>query len=304
MDARIEVRGLTKRYGGSVAVDDLSFTVAAGAVTGFVGPNGAGKTTTMRMLVGLAEPDAGQALVNGRPYATLTQPLRTVGALLEAAATHPARRGYDHLLWLAQSNGLPRRRVDEVVALVGMETAVPKRTGSYSLGMAQRLGIAAALLGDPPVLIFDEPVNGLDPEGIRWIRGFLRSLASEGRAVLVSSHLMNELEDTADHVIVIGRGRLITEARVKDLLAASSDDRVAVRTSQPSEAITVLTGAGATVASTGDQLMVSGLPPDHVAALIVGQGLLLYELTPHRASLEEAYMNLTRDAVEYAGVVR
>jgi ABC-2 type transport system ATP-binding protein len=301
MDATIEARGLTKRYGAATAVDDLSFTVGAGQVTGFVGPNGAGKSTTMRMVLGLARPDAGTVTVNGQPYASLHTPLGVVGALLDAAGTHPGRRGYDHLLWLAQSNGLPRWRVDEVLGLVGLETASRRRTSAFSLGMAQRLGIAAALLGDPPVLMFDEPVNGLDPEGIRWIRGFLRSLAAEGRAVFVSSHLMSELEDTADHLIVIGRGRLIADASVRAVLAAASDDRVAIRTPARAEAITVLTGAGGAVTSTdGDMLLVSGLPPDRVAALIVERGLPLLALTPHRASLEDAYMELTRDAIEYS----
>jgi ABC-2 type transport system ATP-binding protein len=301
MDATIEARGLTKRYGAATAVADLSFTVEAGQVTGFVGPNGAGKSTTMRMVLGLAAPDRGSVTVRGRPYASFDAPLRVIGVLLDAAGTHPGRRGYDHLLWLAQSNGLPRRRVDEVLDLVGLEAVGRRRTHGFSLGMAQRLGIAAALLGDPPILMFDEPVNGLDPEGIRWIRGFLRSLAAEGRAVFVSSHLMSELEDTADHLIVIGRGRLIADASVSAVLAAASDDRVAIRTPARAEAITVLTGAGGAVASTdGDTLLVSGLAPDRVAALVVGQGLPLYALTPHQASLEDAYMELTRDAVEYS----
>jgi ABC-2 type transport system ATP-binding protein len=301
MEPTIDASGLTKRYGSAMAVDDLSFTVRAGQVTGFVGPNGAGKSTTMRMVLGLATPDAGRVTVNGEQYANLAAPLRVVGALLDAATTHPGRRGYNHLLWLAQSNGLPRQRVDQVLALVGLETVSGRRTGGYSLGMAQRLGIAAALLGDPPILMFDEPVNGLDPEGIRWIRGFLRSLAAEGRAVFVSSHLMNELEDTADHLIVIGRGRLIADTNVNELLAAASDDRVVVRTPTRADAITVLTRAGGSVAATeGDTLLVTGLPAGRVAALIVGQGLPLYALAPHRASLEDAYMELTRNAVEYS----
>jgi ABC-2 type transport system ATP-binding protein len=301
MEGTINACGLTKRYGAAAAVDGLSFTVRSGQVTGFVGPNGAGKSTTMRMVLGLTTPDAGSVTVNGRQYASLVTPLRVVGALLDAAATHPARRAYNHLLWLAHSNGLPRRRVDEVLSLVGLETVSARRTGGYSLGMAQRLGIAAALLGDPPILMFDEPVNGLDPDGIRWIRGFLRSLAAEGRAVFVSSHLMNELEGTADHVIVIGRGRLIADASVEALLAAASDDRVAIRTPARAEAITALTGAGGSVASTdGDLLLVTGLPPDRIAALIVERGLPLLALAPHRASLEDAYMELTRDAVQYS----
>jgi ABC-2 type transport system ATP-binding protein len=301
MQPTIEVQGLTKRYGDKLAVDGLSFTVPAGRVTGFVGPNGAGKSTTMRMILGLAAPDAGSALVNGRPYAAFDAPLREVGALLEATALHPGRRACDQLLWLAQSNGLPRRRVDEVLALVGLASEARRRAGTFSLGMAQRLGIAAALLGDPPVLILDEPVNGLDPEGIRWIRGFLRALAAEGRAVFVSSHLMSELQGTADHVLVIGRGQLIADASVSELLGAASRDRITIRTPEPGEALALLASAGATVTSTGgDVLEVSGLPAERIAGLMAERGLRLHELTPHRASLEDAYMELTRDAVEYA----
>jgi ABC-2 type transport system ATP-binding protein len=300
VDALIVARGLTKRYGTATVVDELSFDVPAGQVTGFVGPNGAGKSTTMRMVLGLASPDGGSVHVAGRPYHDLRAPLRVVGAVLDAGASHPGRRAYDHLLWLAQSNGVPRRRVDEVLDVVGLGAVARVRTGAFSLGMAQRLGIAGALLGDPPILMLDEPVNGLDPDGIRWIRGFLRNLAAEGRAVFVSSHLMNELEDTADRVIVIGRGRLLADARVADLLTAASDDRVLVRTPARDDAITVLSGAGATVCATdGDALVVTGLPPDRVAALVVGHGLPLHTLAPHRASLEDAYMQLTRDAVEY-----
>jgi ABC-2 type transport system ATP-binding protein len=213
----IEVKGLTKRYGETVAVDDLSFTVQAGRVTGFVGPNGAGKSTTMRVILGLDAPDAGEALVDGRPYVTLDHPLRAVGALLEAGAVHPGLRARDHLRWLARSNEIAETRIDEVLDLVGLTSAAKRRVGGFSLGMRQRLGLAAALLGDPPLLLFDEPVNGLDPEGIRWIRGFMRGLAAEGRTVLVSSHLMSELEDTADHLVVIGRGRLIADADLDEL---------------------------------------------------------------------------------------
>jgi ABC-2 type transport system ATP-binding protein len=300
VDAMIVARGLTKRYGAATVVDGLTFEVPAGQVTGFVGPNGAGKSTTMRMVLGLATPDGGSVRVAGRRYRDLAAPLRVVGAVLDAGATHPDRRAYHHLLWLAQTNDLPRRRVDEVLELVGLGSIAGRRTGGFSLGMAQRLGIAGALLGDPPILMLDEPVNGLDPDGIRWIRGFLRALAAEGRAVFVSSHLMNELQDTADRLIVIGRGRLIADARVPDLLAAASDDRVLVRTPARAEAITVLSRAGATVASTdGDTLIVTGLPPDRVAALVVGEGLPLLTLAPHRASLEDAYVQLTRGAVDY-----
>jgi ABC-2 type transport system ATP-binding protein len=270
-------------------------------VTGFVGPNGAGKSTTMRMILGLDAPDGGGVLVNGKRYRELGSPLREVGALLDATATHPGRRARDHLRWLVVSNRLPRRRVEEVLELVGLSEVAHRRTGGFSLGMAQRLGIAAALLGDPPVLMFDEPINGLDPEGIRWIRTFMKSLAAEGRAVFVSSHLMSELEGTADDLVVIGRGRLIAETRVTELLAAMSDSRVDLRTPQASEVMTVLAGAGGTVTSTGeDTLTVTGLDIARIADLTVERGLRLYELSPHRTSLEDAFMALTRDAVEYA----
>jgi ABC-2 type transport system ATP-binding protein len=297
-DGTIEARGLVKRFGGTLAVDDLSFTVRPGRVTGFVGPNGAGKSTTMRLILGLDAPDAGEALVGGRPYATLPAPLREVGVLLEAAALHPGRSAYDHLLWMAQSNRLPRRRVDEVLALVGLSGAARRRAGGFSLGMRQRLGIAAALLGDPPVLMLDEPVNGLDPEGIRWIRGLLRSLAAEGRTVLVSSHLMTELEGTADHILVIGRGRLIADAPVGELLA---EERVHVRTPQPGRLMERLANAGARVESSGDDLLVvTGLPAPQIANLAASDRVPVYELSPQRASLEDVFMELTRDAVEYS----
>jgi len=301
MDPTIEVVDLHKRYGRTVAVDGLSFTVAPGRVTGFVGPNGAGKSTTMRMILGLDRPDAGRALVGGAAYAALPYPLRQVGALLEASATHPGRRAHDHLLWLAQSNGLSRRRVDEVLDLVGLAGAARRRTKGFSLGMAQRLGIAVALLGDPAVLMFDEPVNGLDPEGIRWIRGLLRSLAAEGRAVLVSSHLMSELEDTADHLVVIGRGRLLADTSVADLLAQASDGGVTIRSPDRSAAMTVLADAGARVTSRGDDVLtVTGLSAGHIADVLGQRGVPLHELTPHRASLEDAYMRLTEGSAEYA----
>jgi ABC-2 type transport system ATP-binding protein len=297
----IEIRGVTKRYGRTLAVDDLSFGVESGRVTGFVGPNGAGKSTTMRMILGLDAPDAGHILVNGKRYAELECPLRQVGALLDATATHPGRRARDHLLWLAASNRLARRRVDEVLELVGLAEVARRRTGGFSLGMAQRLGIAAAVLGDPPVLMFDEPMNGLDPEGIRWIRSFMRQLAAEGRTVFVSSHLMNELEGTADDLVVIGRGRLIADTSVAALLAGMSDERVHLRTPRAGEAMTLLARAGATVTSTGtDALTVTGLDAARIAELVVGRGLPLHELTQHRTSLEEAFVELTRDAVEFA----
>lgn len=300
MDATIEVRGLRKHYGPTVAVDDLSFTVTSGQVTGFVGPNGAGKSTTMRVILGLDAPDAGTAMVGGRPYRALRTPLREVGALLDAGAIHPGRRARDHLLWMAQYNGLPRRRVDEVIELVGLASVARRRAGGFSLGMRQRLGIAGALLGDPPVLMFDEPVNGLDPEGIVWIRGLLRSLAGEGRAILVSSHLMGELEGSADHLIVIGRGRLIADTTVHDLLVAASGDRVVLRTPNRSAAMTVLANAGATVAATGrDTVTITGLQAEGIVALLTEHRLPFAEVAAHRASLEEAYMDLTRDVVEF-----
>jgi ABC-2 type transport system ATP-binding protein len=300
MEANIQVRGIRKRYRSTVAVDGLTFTVEPGQVTGFVGPNGAGKSTTMRIILGLDTANQGTALVGGRPYRTLRQPLHQVGALLDAAAVHPGRRARDHLLWMAHSHGIPARRVDEVIELVGLTSAARRRAGGYSLGMRQRLGIASALLGDPPVLMFDEPVNGLDPEGIRWIRGLMRSLAREGRAILVSSHLMSELEDTADHLVVIGRGRLVADTSVRELLAAASGDRVRLRTAQPSEAMTVLARAGATVAATDhDAVTVSGMPAEQIISLLNGRGLSFSEIASHRASLEEAYMELTRDAMEF-----
>jgi ABC-2 type transport system ATP-binding protein len=300
MEATIEVNGIRKRYGRTLAVDGLTFTAKPGQVTGFVGPNGAGKSTTMRVILGLDAPNEGAALVGGRPYRALRTPLRQVGALLDAAAVHPGRRARDHLLWMAHYNGLPKRRVDEVIELVGLTSAAKRRAGGFSLGMRQRLGIAAALLGDPPVLMFDEPVNGLDPEGIQWMRGFLRELAAEGRAVLVSSHLMSELEGSADHLVVIGRGRLIADTSVRELLAAASGDQVVLRTSRRAEAMTVLANAGATVAATErDVVTVSGLPAERIVAALGGAGLAFTELAQHRATLEEAYMELTRDAVEF-----
>jgi ABC-2 type transport system ATP-binding protein len=299
MDATIETQNLRKRYGRTVAVDGLSFTVAPGQVTAFIGPNGAGKSTTMRIILGLDAPDEGTALVGGQPYQRLRTPLRHVGALLDATAIHPGRRARDHLLWMARAGGLPSRRVEEVIELVGLASVARRRAGGFSLGMQQRLGIAGALLGDPPVLMLDEPTGGLDPEGIRWIRGFLRSLAAEGRAVLVSSHLMSELEGSADHLLVIGRGRLIADTSVRDLLAAASGDRVALRTSSRSEAMTVLANAGATVAATDrDAITVSGLPAERIVALLTGRGVAFSEVAAHRASLE-AYMELTRDAVQF-----
>jgi ABC-2 type transport system ATP-binding protein len=301
MGTTIEVRGLTKRYGATVAVDELTFSVSPGRVTGFVGPNGAGKSTTMRLILGLAAPDAGRTMVGGAPYVRKRFPLREVGALLDASATHPGRRARDHLLWLAQSNDLPSSRIDDVLELVGLSSVAGRRTGGFSLGMAQRLGIAAALLGDPPALMLDEPVNGLDPEGIVWIRGFLRSLAAEGRTVFVSSHLMSELQGTADHLVVIGRGRLIADASVDELLASAADGAVDLRTSDLTDVMTLLANAGATVVSTGaDAITVTGLGAERIANLVSERGLRLFELTPKRATLEDVYLALTRDAADHA----
>jgi ABC-2 type transport system ATP-binding protein len=303
MEPTIEVRGLRKRYRSTVAVDGLSFTVRPGEVTGFVGPNGAGKSTTMRLILGLDSPDEGAALIGGRPYRHLRTPLTKVGALLDASALHPGRKAADHLLWLAHSNGIPKQRVGEVLQQTGLASTARRRAGGFSLGMQQRLGIAAALLGDPPVLIFDEPVNGLDPDGIVWIRGLLKSLAAQGRAVLVSSHLMSELEDTADHLIVVGRGRLVADTSVADLLAAASRERVVVTTVQRDEATAVLARAGGKViVSSADAVTVEGLPGDRVSALLTGAGVAFSELRRHRASLEEAYMDLTRGAIEFTPV--
>jgi ABC-2 type transport system ATP-binding protein len=295
MAPSIEVVGLTKRFGRTTAVDDLSFSVPARSVTGFVGPNGAGKSTTMRMILGLDRPDGGRALVNGRRYAELRRPLREVGALLDVPAVHPGRRASDHLLWLVRSNGIPRRRVKEVLELVGLPDVARRRAGGLSLGMRQRLGLAAALLGDPPILILDEPANGLDPDGIAWLRAFLRSLAAEGRAVLVSSHLMGELEDTADRLVVIRRGRLIAETDVAKLLEAAAGGGVRIRTPRAPEVVELLAAAGATVCSNGgDVLSVTGLDAASIAQLASERGLPLHEITPKRATLEEAFVELTR----------
>ncbi|HXB50770.1 MAG TPA: ATP-binding cassette domain-containing protein [Streptosporangiaceae bacterium] len=303
-EATIEVSGLRKRFGSTMALDGMSFTVRPGQVTGFVGPNGAGKSTTMRVILGLDEAEAGSALVGGRAYASLRRPLRHLGSLLDAAALQPGRTGRNHLLWLAYSQGLPAARVDTVLERVGLQTAARRKAGGYSLGMRQRLGIAAALLGDPPVLMLDEPFNGMDPEGIVWMRGFLRSLAAQGRAVLVSSHLMSELQDTAGHLVVVGRGKVIADTSVTELLAASSGDRVTLRTTAPAGAATVLERAGAAVSGDGDgdgggQLTVTGLVAEQVVAMLAAAAVPFSEVSAHRASLEEAYFELTRDAAEF-----
>ncbi len=300
MEATIEISGLRKTFGPHLALDGMTFTVQPGQVTGFVGPNGAGKSTTMRVVLGLDAADEGTALIGGQPYASLRHPLSHVGALLDATALQPSRSARNHLLWLAHSQGLTARRVDAVIEQAGLQSVVRRKAGGFSLGMRQRLGIAAAMLGDPPVLMMDEPFNGMDPEGIVWMRGFLRSLAGQGRAVLVSSHLMSELQDTADHLVVIGRGKVIADTSVQELLSAASRDRITVRTSARSEAMTVLAHAGATVAATGhDTLTISGLPAERVVALLGESAVPFSEVTGHHASLEEAYMELTRDEVEF-----
>jgi ABC-2 type transport system ATP-binding protein len=300
MEATIEVTGLRKRFGSTLALDGMSFIVQPGQVSGFVGPNGAGKSTTMRVILGLDAPDQGSALISGQPYPKLRRPLSHIGAMLDAAALQPGRTARNHLLWLAHSQGLSGRRVDEVIERAGLTSAARRKAGGFSLGMRQRLGIAAAMLGDPPVLMFDEPFNGMDPEGIIWMRGYLRSLAAEGRAVLVSSHLMSELQDSADHLVVAGRGKVIADTSVAELIAAASGDRVTLRTGSRSEAMTVLAHAGATVAATGsDTLTVSGLAAEQVVARLSEAGVGFSEISAHRATLEEAYMELTRDAVEF-----
>jgi len=300
MEATIEVTGLRKRFGSTLALDGMSFIVQPGQVTGFVGPNGAGKSTTMRVILGLDAPDQGSALISGQPYPRLRRPLSHIGATLDAAAMQPGRTARNHLLWLAHSQGLSGRRVDEVIERAGLTSAARRKAGGFSLGMRQRLGIAAAMLGDPPVLMFDEPFNGMDPEGIVWMRGYLRYLAAEGRAVLVSSHLMSEMQDSADHLVVAGRGKVIADTSVAELIAAASGDRVTLRTGARPEAMTVLAHAGATVAATGrDTLAVTGLAAEQVVARLSESGVGFSEISAHRASLEEAYMELTRDAVEF-----
>jgi ABC-2 type transport system ATP-binding protein len=300
MEPTIEVTGLRKRFGPTLALDGMTFSVLPGQVTGFVGPNGAGKTTTMRVILGLDAADEGTALVGGQPYRTLRHPLSQIGALLDAAALQPSRTARNHLLWLAHSQGLGSRRVDEVVEQAGLQSVIRRRAGGYSLGMRQRLGIAAALLGDPPVLMMDEPFNGMDPEGIVWMRGFLRGLAARGRAVLVSSHLMSELQDTADHLVVAGRGTVIADASVRDMIAAASGDLVELRTAARAEAMTVLTRAGAEVAVTAqDVITVKGLSAERTVAALTASQVPFTEVSAHRATLEEAYMELTRDAVEF-----
>jgi len=300
----IEVRGLTKRYGAKVAVDDLSFGIEPGKVTGFLGPNGAGKTTTMRLILGLDYPDSGTVLVDGKKYHNLAFPMREVGALLDAKAVHGGRSAYNHLLCLAQTNNLPAKRVGEVLELVGLSEVARKRSKGFSLGMSQRLGIAATMLGDPRVLMFDEPVNGLDPEGILWIRNLMKALAGEGRTVFVSSHLMSEMENTADHLIVIGKGKLIADCTMAEFIARSAGAAVRVRTPSPDQLVLAVAAKGGTATADGDgTLQVRGMTADAVGDIAFEQGIRLHELTTTHASLEEAFMALTADSVEFhAGV--
>jgi ABC-2 type transport system ATP-binding protein len=295
----IEVRGLTKRYGEKVAVNDLTFGVEPGKVTGFLGPNGAGKTTTMRLILGLDYPDAGTVSVDGQRYSGLANPMREVGALLDAKAVHGGRSAYNHLLCLAQTNNLPKKRVDEVLDLVGLSEVTRKRSKGFSLGMSQRLGIAATMLGDPEVLMFDEPVNGLDPEGIFWIRNFMKGLAAEGRTVFVSSHLLSEMAQTADHLIVIGRGRMIAEASTADFIARSTRSTVRVRSPRLEELTAALGESGVTGTVQDGALLVTDVPMEHIGDVAAAAGLPLHELSAQSGSLEEAFIQLTGGAVEY-----
>jgi ABC-2 type transport system ATP-binding protein len=300
----ITIQGLTKRYGAKTAVDDITCTIEPGRVTGFLGPNGAGKSTTMRMVVGLDRPSAGSVTVNGKRYADHRAPLHEVGVLLDAKAVHTGRTAYNHLLAMAATHGIRAKRVHEVIAMTGLESVANKRAGKFSLGMGQRLGIAAALLGDPATLILDEPVNGLDPEGVLWVRQLTRQLASEGRTIFLSSHLMSEMAQTADHIIVLGRGRIIADAPVSEILAAATGTVVRVRTPQPDELSRLITSADVTV--TGEEpglLKVVGLESPQIGEAAARAGIVLHELTPIGASLEEAYLALTHDDVEYRAEV-
>jgi ABC-2 type transport system ATP-binding protein len=296
----IELEGLTKRYGGKLAVDGLTFMVRPGVVTGFLGPNGAGKSTTMRMMLGLDRPTAGDVRIDGRHYEQLTDPLTYIGALLDAGAVHGGRSAYHHLLCLAQSNGIPRSRVHEVLDTVGLTSVARKKAKGFSLGMGQRLGIAGALLGDPRILMFDEPVNGLDPEGIHWIRTLMKSLAAQGRTVFVSSHLMSEMALTAEHLVVIGQGRLLADTTMADFIARNSRSYVRVRSPQYEKLLDVLHMAGITaVEAGGGALVIDGDASERIGELAARHGLVLHELSPQRASLEEAFMRLTAESVEY-----
>jgi ABC-2 type transport system ATP-binding protein len=299
----IEVEHVSKRYGDKLAVDDLSFTVQPGVVTGFLGPNGAGKSTTMRLILGLDAPDHGLTRVNGRPYAEHAAPLRQLGALLEARSVHTGRSARNHLLALAQTHGIGPRRVQELIDLVGLHDVATKRAGGFSLGMGQRLGIASALLADPETIMLDEPVNGLDPEGIQWVRNLLKGFAAQGRTVLVSSHLMSEMALTAEHLIVIGRGRLIADTSVDAFVRGSTGRSVVVRSPQLDELVACVTEIPDVELAShdGDRARFTGIDPERIGTLAAERGIVLYELTPQRASLEEAFMELTRDAVEFHG---
>ncbi|WP_405019238.1 ABC transporter ATP-binding protein [Kitasatospora sp. NBC_00070] len=296
----IELHELTKRYGDTLAVDSLSFQVPQGMVTGFLGPNGAGKSTTMRMILDLDRPTSGRVTIDGRRYGQLSEPLKYIGALLEAKAVHPGRTAYDHLLWLAQSNRIPRKRVDEVLALVGLSSVAKKRSRGFSLGMGQRLGIASALLGDPEILMFDEPVNGLDPEGILWIRNLMKGLAAEGRTVFVSSHLMSEMALTAEHLVVIGQGKLLADLSMADFIKQNSRSAVRIRTPHVEQLLTALHGAGlnAEAGPEGSYEIEDG-DLAHIGELAAAHGVTLHELSPQQASLEEAFMQMTADSVQY-----
>ena len=296
----IEVSNVTKRYGDKVAVSELSFSVRPGIVTGFLGPNGSGKSTTMRLILGLDAPDAGHTVVNGKPYREHAAPLREAGALLEARSVHTGRSAQNHLLALAQTHGIPRSRVDELIEMVGLREVAHKRAGGFSLGMGQRLGIASALLGDPRTVMLDEPVNGLDPEGIQWVRQLLKQLAGEGRTVFVSSHLMSEMAMTAEHLIVIGRGRLIADVSVDEFVQRASKHSVQVRSPQVERLAELLAGPDVTVESVEPSVIeIRGLDSEQVGTAAAENGIVLYQLTTQRASLEEAFMELTRDAVEF-----
>jgi ABC-2 type transport system ATP-binding protein len=295
----IEVKGLSKRYGSTLAVEDLSFAVRPGRVTGFLGPNGAGKSTTMRLMLGLDRPDAGEVLINGQRYEQLHHPLRQVGALLEARWSHPNRSAWAHLRWIATSNWIPRARVEEVLELVGLSAVAGKRVGGFSLGMAQRLGIAVALLGDPKVLLFDEPANGLDPEGIYWIRTLMQNLASEGRTVLVSSHLLSEMANTAAELVVVGRGRLITQTSTEEFIHEATDTAVRVRTPTPDRLHAALAELGATVTELEDGLRVTGARIEQIGEAAAAAGIVLHELSSQAGSLEQAFMQMTGQDVQF-----
>lgn len=300
----IEATGLTKVYGDKTAVDGVSFTVQAGCVTGFLGPNGAGKSTTMRMIMGLDRPTSGSVTVNGVPFAQHAAPLREVGSLLDAKAVHTGRTAYNHLLAMAATHSIPRKRVQEVIEMTGLGEVAKKKVKGFSLGMGQRLGIAAALLGDPQTIILDEPVNGLDPEGVVWVRNLVKYLASEGRTVFLSSHLMSEMAMTADHLIVIGRGRIIADAPIGEIITGKGQSRARVRTDQPEQLMSLLADEGVSIEVRDHELLeVTGLPARDIARTALDNRIMVYELTPLQASLEEAYMELTKDEVEYHSLI-